>query len=201
MAVATECGRVARHTSLGGAVFDAQEAKRQEDAESKAGMRDPARLAQSWPQLWAGMTPIADALRSFRDERPDLRDLRRCLGSQPERQPPTEASLHDLRCRIGEVLGLTAAEVEERHPAAPWRHRLVNSTQALCGDPDIALSSWLSDGAPMGITLPIVPGGLFPLLETPCCHCPRRCVRRSLHGQPPILLGGWLGSPRPASYF
>ena len=39
-------GRVSRHSSLGGRVFDPAEHRRQEDFHSRAGMRDPARFAE-----------------------------------------------------------------------------------------------------------------------------------------------------------
>ena len=35
--------------------------------------------------------------------------------------------------------------------------------QANCHDPDVQLAKWLRDGFPIGIDVPITPGGLFPL--------------------------------------
>ena len=62
----TDAGRVHRHTSLGGRVHDQAEQKRYEDSHCKAGMRDPAALAESWPELWSAMAVVAPVLLAAR---------------------------------------------------------------------------------------------------------------------------------------
>ena len=52
------------------------------------------------------------------------------------------------------------------NPVSPWRPYVVRHICLAAGDPDMEIWSWLRVGAPLGITLPIKPGGLLPLAAT-----------------------------------
>ena len=158
-------GRVHRHFCRGGPVHDPRAERARQDDECKAGLRDSAGLVEVWPELWETMGSVADLLLQLRRAHPELRGLRRALGPAPELEPPNADVIALVRAKVAELVGLSAEEAEQHHPASPWRHGLVGRIQDLCGDPDMPLRSWLRDGAPMGLRVPIVPGGLFPLVE------------------------------------
>ena len=128
-------------------------------------MRDPAALIETWPQLWEVMAQVRQVIAEARQETAELRGLTKACGSEPERQPPETLAVARLRSRIGELFGLAPEDVEQHHPASPWRFKLVQKVQAATSDPYLALGTWLEEGAPMGITRPIAPGGLFPAVD------------------------------------
>ena len=49
-----------------------------------------------------------------------------------------------------------------RHPASPWRCGMFVALARLSHDSDVEVPQWLQGGAPMGIAVPILPGGHFP---------------------------------------
>ena len=67
-----------------------------------------------------------------------------------------------MRRKVGQVLGLLPIEVESHHSASPWKYAIVRAVQVQAKDPDEPLSGWLQHGAPMGLSEPIAPSGLFP---------------------------------------
>ena len=144
-------------SALGGRVHDPAAEKRFEDSQSQAGMRGPARLAESWPSLWQAMAKVTPVLLEARGGEGTFAYLTGCVGEAPARQPPTELEMAGLRAKVANALGLSAKTAEQRHPAAPWRFQLVAAIQDACGDPDTALRGWLEHGAPMGIAAPIAP--------------------------------------------
>ena len=89
----TETGRVVRHRLRGGPVHDAKAERRAEDAASQAGMRDPALLVDTWPELWDTMARVEPSLQTARGAHPELQGMHRCLGDAPSAVPPTEAIL------------------------------------------------------------------------------------------------------------
>ena len=157
-----DAGRVHRHTALGGRIFDPAAAKSLEDKECLAGMHDPAELLEKWPSLWETMATIAPVLLEARGDAGAFWGLAGCVGASPARLPPTALEIRALRGRVAARLGVTAAAAELTHKAAPCKYNIVAAVQDACADPDVELRRWLADGAPMGITEPIVPGGLFP---------------------------------------
>ena len=88
-------------------------------------MRDPALLEQSWPSLWHVMGPIGDLLLRERASDSRLRGLQQAFGPDPAQEVPPEQVILNLRCKVGELLGLSADESDEHHAASPWRHRVV----------------------------------------------------------------------------
>ena len=163
-------GPVRRHAARGAPVHSPKEHRRQQDEACQAGMRDAAQLAQTWPELWEAMAPVGHVLAKARASSAELRGLSGALGKAASRAPPSEESVRTLRSAVALELGLTAGEAEDRHPASPWRHRLVAAVQDRSGDPDVVLRDWLRDGAPMGIRKDIDPGHLFPpiVVESTC---------------------------------
>ena len=162
----TDGGRVHRHSALGGRIYDPAAEKRQEDLDCSAGMRDPAELIHRWPALWRAMAPVAAVLLEAQSGGGAFAGLVGCVGDAPSRPPPSELELAGLRRRVAQALGVPPDRADDTHPAAPWRFRLVAAVQDAAQDPDAALREWLSEGAPMGIKVPIAPGGLFPLKTT-----------------------------------
>jgi len=155
-------GRVIRHFCRGGAVYDARRARALADAAAQAGMRDPACLEHTWESLWEAMAPIGALLLEARAADVRLQNLHEAFGDSPTRPVPPDDVVDALRVRVGRLLGLDAADCAARHPASPWRFRLVGRVQDLCNDPDRHLREWLEHGAPMGIRKDIEVGHLFP---------------------------------------
>ena len=177
-------GRVKRHRLRGNHEESKKEQRRREDQASQAGMRNPAALVEAWPKLWSAMAGVRRVLEQAWHDLPELRDLTSACGADPpveggappckqvagegarrqvrRREPPGQDVIQELRRRLGRELGLDEDAVEAHHPASPWRYRMVQAVQETTGDPDRALGRWLEVGAPMGISQPIAPGGLFP---------------------------------------
>ena len=159
----TSEGRVKRHLARGSEQESARERKTREDLASNAGMRNPAVVLTRWPELVSAMSPALAALRQARASDANLRGLVRCCGKAPERQPPTESAVAKARAAVEQSLGLQDGAAEEHHEASPWRHELVREIQRRARDPDVHVAKWLKEGAPMGLSATIDPGGLFPL--------------------------------------
>ena len=81
-------GRVHRHFCRGGPVCDPRQDRRDADAASQAGMRDPALLAGTWPELWEVMRPISDLIARERLDNPNFQGLRRAFGAEPSMKYP-----------------------------------------------------------------------------------------------------------------
>ena len=154
-------------------MLDARAAKQEEDARSWGGLRDPADLQGTWPELWAAMVPITKAIHKVRDRMEVFRGLSRCFGKNSAKQRPTEDQISQLRAEVASSMGLTPQAAEEKHQHSPWRPNLVRAIQGAAGDPDTAIQQWLAEGAPMGIRLPIEDGkGAFPLAPSPASLSP-----------------------------
>ena len=125
-------------------------------------MRNPPSLVESWPKLWQAMAAGKKVLVQAWTDFEDLRGLTAACGKDPVREPPKASTLVELRRRLAVALGVPEEKVEDHHAASPWRFMLVEAVQHLAKDPDQVLVGWLRDGAPMGITQTIEPGGLFP---------------------------------------
>ena len=93
-------GPVHRHAARGVPVHNPRERRRQEDAECRAGMRDAAKLAETWPQLWDAMGPVGQVIARARSQDADLQGLRGALGADPCRAPPAEGTLRRLRVQV-----------------------------------------------------------------------------------------------------
>ena len=154
-------GRVKRHKARGADEVSNKERRAQEDQDSRAGMRNPADLEDRWPRLWATMDGIKKVLQKARETHPELQDLTKHCG-QDITNPVPEHLLVELRLQVAEEIGIARDDSDFHHAASPWRANLVRGTQIEAGDPDTALGDWLANGAPMGITTDIEPGGLFP---------------------------------------
>ena len=170
----SEAGKVSRHTSRGPPLADPKLVRQLQDRQAWSGMRNPADLQPRWPELWRTMGKVADVIRKFRDKHPELRDLPAAFGDSPARLPPSEHVLRDLRCAVGRLFHLAPVDVDLHSWCSSWRFRLVAAVQRDMGDGDGELEPWLRDGAPMGITVPILPGsGCFPLFDAPAVLDPK----------------------------
>jgi len=65
-------GRVKRHGFRGEDVDSKRERKQKEDAEALAGCRNPAKLHEKWPALWAELAPVGAILAKAVQSQPDL---------------------------------------------------------------------------------------------------------------------------------
>ena len=70
-----------------------------------------------------------------------------------------------LRRGVGAILGLSPEEADACHCASPLRFRIFQEVIRRSGDPDVFVGRWLEQGAPVGIRVPIDPGGLRPLIH------------------------------------
>jgi len=113
------------------------------------------------------MGVVSDALLKHRAGSQELQNIAGAFGPKPSRPPPSDTSVAELRAQVCIALDLDPAEGELHNAFSPWRHAVVARLQELSGDPDKVLSTWLRVGAPMGIDVPIDPGGLFPLFSSP----------------------------------
>ena len=155
-------GRVRRHQFRGATDESAKEKQRQEDLECAAGCRNPASFVPACPQLSVTMDLVRSVLLRAWKISSDLRGLVGCCGESPTRQPPLEASLLAVRGELERVFGVPAGTFDWHHEASPWRAELVGTILHRSGDSDAPLWNWLQQGAPMGLSRPITPGGLFP---------------------------------------
>ena len=79
-------------------------------------------------------------------------------------------ALDILRERIGASMGGDSRETGRG--SSTWRPGLVQAVCEQLGDPEVDLADWLRHGAPLGISRPIVPRGVFP--AAPRGQTPRR---------------------------
>ena len=155
-------GRVKRHTLRGDSIDGAKVLKRAEDEKALAGMRNPASVCKEWPSLVEAMRPVQIALLAFQRGHPEFQGLGGACGATPARAPPSEAGVKTLQAKVAKAIGISVRQASLSHPASTWRYEVVKAIQQACSDPDVHLATWLRDGAPMGLSRPIEPSGLFP---------------------------------------
>ena len=136
-----------------------------EDNLCTAGMRNPSKLLSSWPSLRSGMQPVRLVISNFLRDFPAARGLALACGDEPQRPRPEAELVGILRGRLATLFGIDPQQVEDHHPASPLRFRLFQAAIAATEDPDHHVGEWLEQGAPMGIQLPVTPGGHFPLAD------------------------------------
>ena len=158
-------GVVRRHVLRGETDDSAKEVKAAEDLACTAGCRNPAALADSWPELWTTMALIREVLCRAWTFSPDLRGLSGCCGSAPSRPPPLEASILAIRHELERLFKVPTDTFDEHHVACPWRAQLIGTVLSRTKDPDAPVWVWLMEGAPMGLACPITPGTHFPRVE------------------------------------
>ena len=129
-------------------------------------MRNPAECLEKWPQLEATMAPLRDALLQQRVRHPVFEDLVGCCGNAPSRTPPSEEEVASLCQFLEKVMNLDKGISRLHHPASTLKYGFIEAVQSGSCDPDTELPRWAKEGAPMGITAEIPPGGLFPLHES-----------------------------------
>ena len=108
------------------------------------------------------MRPIRAVIESCREKNTDLQNLKDACSSSPSRPPPSPSSISELRKAVAAELGLSRRQADKHHEASPWRYNLVREVLTRAEDPDHFIASWLKDGFPVGIRLPITPSGLLP---------------------------------------
>ena len=158
----TSSGPVRRHGFRGDTEISAKDRRGEEDAQCTAGCRNPSALRPAWPDLWSTMALVRETLTRACAISPDLRGLVGCCGSSPSRSPPLEASLAAVRRELERVFVIPPGVFEQHNDSTSWRTELVGTVLHRSGDPDAAIWSWLREGAPMGLSQVIVPGGHFP---------------------------------------
>ena len=160
-----EEGRVKRHRTRGEDEDTRKEIRDKEDRDCQAGMRNPADIEAKWPRLWETMGRVREVLTEARKKDPSLADLTALCGESPQRSPPSEQALLDIRSDLANVLGVATDEMDQHHAASSWRWGLVHGVQSEAQDPDDHITEWLRHGAPMGLAMGIEPGGLFPRVD------------------------------------
>ena len=182
----TSDGPVSRHVSRGIDELSRKAVKGTEDREATAGCRNPAALAEIWPELWDVMASVLKILSDARSFSSDLRGLRGCCGSNPERAPPSDATLRAVRRGLERCFVLEPGTFEKQHEASPWRTELVATILYRAADPDAAIWAWLREGAPMGLSQTIIPGTHFPRTEVDATSTLEELDKREpwLHNHP-----------------
>ena len=161
-------GPVIRHAALlpdPAAEETAKARVRREDSDCTAGLRSAATVVARSPELIHQTRAICDSLRRARAMNPALQSLHLAGGPSPVRPPPPERAIAAVRLQLARCLdGVLPEDAERRHPASPWRWALFAALAGHLGDSDTEVPRWLKDGAPMGLSQPILPGGHFPRL-------------------------------------
>ena len=70
-----------------------------------------------------------------------------------------------VRRGLERKLGMKEGCFDTHHDASPWRYELVNFVLYMSKDPDVCVWTWLREGAPMGLSRPLLPGSHFPRVE------------------------------------
>ena len=159
-----DSGRVERHHSRGASGCSARDIRDSEDLQCTAGLRTPHLLEKSWPRLFQVMRGVAGVLLRCREVDSGLTGLQGCFGDNPTRSPPSSACLAGARKALAAYLGLEECKAEDTHPASNLRASLFEAIATAVDDPDTSMVRWLHEGSPMGINVPIQPGGHFPLV-------------------------------------
>ncbi|CAK0789336.1 unnamed protein product, partial [Prorocentrum cordatum] len=157
---------VRRHASRGVDPVDTREQRGQEDAARRAGLRNAAAAVASEPALLRVMGQVRLAIRGAQSEDASLTGLAGCCGETPARAPPSQAAAAALRAKVARALGVEPGGELRHHPASNMRFRSAQQVISLAEGPDREVGRWLEEGAPMGISRAVVPGGLFPLAES-----------------------------------
>ena len=90
-------GRVHRHETRGVDSLGAREERRLEDERCRAGMRNPAASTRDLQLRWFKLRKTCTAIEAWMGRHPETHDLTKCLGKDPERPPPAEEVVRDLR--------------------------------------------------------------------------------------------------------
>ena len=145
--------------------LDAKELRQWEDRHCAAGMRNP-HLHRT-----AGRDKVMSEVRSclvkWRHGSSSLQHLSLACGEVASKPPPPEDLVREVRKSVGELLGVPPGEFDRHHEASPLRYEIFQRLITSTDDVDKVVGSWLQDGAPMGISQEVAPGGLFPLRERP----------------------------------
>ena len=132
------------------------------------GARNCFEVVSAWPELVRTMAPVREVLRQARRNNKSFQNLAGLCGDSPSRKPPSEKSLLLLRHTLGGTLDVPMALVDKHHRSSPWRWAFVKAVQQRAKDPDSDIVDWLRYGAPVGVGVPVRPGGLLPSIsETP----------------------------------
>ena len=96
---------VRRHALRGVDAASRREIVARENAQCRAGLRNPASFMREWPELVATMQQIHLVLLSSRADDVSLQNLADCLGEEPVRRPPLETSIRSAREKVAAALG------------------------------------------------------------------------------------------------
>ena len=122
-------------------------------------------MIDSWPAYVEAMAQIKETILEFRASSPSMQGLAMALGSSPTRPPPSPRMVSSLRRKVAKAIGLTKKQAEKHHPASTWRYEIVKQVMDAANDPDKWVHKWLESGFPVGIKLPLEPGGLLPRID------------------------------------
>ena len=89
---------------------------------------------------------------------PELEGL--CDGGDKAEQLAQDPRVGVLRLKVADALG--TSDLGTAFGGSPWRAGLVEAHIAKSGDPETGLPKWLRSGAPVGVTKPVEPCGIFP---------------------------------------
>ena len=98
---------VKRDISRGTGDRSRKEVRDIEDAACNAGMRNPASVLARWPSLAAAMVLVKKALVKAIENDAELQDLPLAVGTNPVKQPPSEAAIARARRRVAKKVGVS----------------------------------------------------------------------------------------------
>ena len=140
-----------------------------------AGCRNAHQAIERWPEYVTALHPVADMLHNMYHAATQpgsahgwAAQLHMGMGTTPARPPvcQDDPRVRHVATAVGRTLGVPEDEIHARHPASPWRASLVRAIAQHAQDPDTEVATWLSQGAPLGISRDIPPGGLLPAATT-----------------------------------
>ena len=138
------------------------ERKAAEDRQCIGGLRRACFSTTRLPTLCQVMRLVKRALQVVLVKHPEVFQIVRCLRQGGEVSGLPETAISAARVALGNVLGTSDLQAGSLELPTPLRGGLIHSIARLGHDPDVVASTWLRDGAPIGIGCDIPTVGIFP---------------------------------------
>ena len=148
-----------------GCLESARAAKERENEEAIGGLRNAARAVErvcGWQTVGITLDRcVASVLEANWETMSAVLD---CLGRKQEVKKVPESLCKDLRDMLAVEFEISKAELAPG-PGGIYAG-IVKALTFAAADPDVQVHEWLRGHVPLGITAPILPGGVFPVVPT-----------------------------------
>ena len=155
-----EASQPAPHLPQGHPLADGlsnRERRERENQECIGGLRNPRFSIEKVPSLLRAGDLLRETLFDWIDQQDsDFTDKLLDEGSEEMAELVQKAVSQHLATRLG------CSPRRGRH--GKLRPELAASIQTIGQDPDTAVVQWMDEGAPLGVSAPITPCGIFPLV-------------------------------------